>query len=196
MLAVACPVLAQAPASPAGAASRSATAPTLEDLRRRVEEQRRRIEEQEKLIASQREEMEKQQTLQAEQDKKLADLQEQLLALQRRLDELQGEMSAAAAIRQQVEERLKRAEESTLNLPEVPPDVVTAGDFPGSLRIPGTDAAIKFGGQIRAAAVFTLAPWAPTIGSWRTPSRLESPPTPDRTGGPISTRAGAASTSR
>jgi hypothetical protein len=34
--------------------------------------------------------------------------------------------------------------------------VVSAGDFPGSIRIPGTDAAIKFGGRIRTAAVFTL----------------------------------------
>jgi hypothetical protein len=36
--------------------------------------------------------------------------------------------------------------------------VVSAGAFPGSIRIPGTDAAIKFGGRIRTAAVFTLGP--------------------------------------
>jgi hypothetical protein len=32
---------------------------------------------------------------------------------------------------------------------ELPPDVVSAGDFPGSVRIPGTDAVLKFGGLIR-----------------------------------------------
>jgi hypothetical protein len=35
---------------------------------------------------------------------------------------------------------------------------VSAGDFPGSIRIPGTDAAIKFGGRIRTAVVLTLDP--------------------------------------
>jgi len=41
-------------------------------------------------------------------------------------------------------------------VPELPPNVVSAGDFPGSIRIPGTDTAIKFGGRIRTAVVFTL----------------------------------------
>jgi len=43
-------------------------------------------------------------------------------------------------------------------VPELPPNVVSAGEFPGSIRIPGTDAAIKFGGRIRTAVVFTLGP--------------------------------------
>ena len=36
--------------------------------------------------------------------------------------------------------------------------MVSAGDFPGSIRIPGTDAAIKFGGRVRVAVVATLDP--------------------------------------
>jgi hypothetical protein len=40
----------------------------------------------------------------------------------------------------------------------MPPDVVSAGDFPGSIRIPGSDAAIKFGGLVRTSVVFTLDP--------------------------------------
>ena len=35
---------------------------------------------------------------------------------------------------------------------------VSAGDFPGSIRIPGTDSAIKFGGQARMTLVHTLGP--------------------------------------
>jgi len=42
--------------------------------------------------------------------------------------------------------------------PELPQDVVSAGDFPGSIRIPGSDAAVKFGALIRTAFVFTLQP--------------------------------------
>lgn len=42
--------------------------------------------------------------------------------------------------------------------PEMPKEVVSAGDFPGSIRIPGTDSAIKFGGQARMTLVHTLGP--------------------------------------
>jgi hypothetical protein len=42
--------------------------------------------------------------------------------------------------------------------PEMPRQAVSAGDFPGSIRIPGTDSAIKFGGQARMTLVHTLGP--------------------------------------
>ena len=51
---------------------------------------------------------------------------------------------------------MKRIEEESAKVPELSPDVASAGDFPGSIRIPRTDAAVKFGGRIRTAAVFTL----------------------------------------
>ena len=40
-------------------------------------------------------------------------------------------------------------------LHELPPDVVSAGDFPGSFNIPGTDAALKIGGLVRVNWVST-----------------------------------------
>src|SRR5262245_36369837 len=40
----------------------------------------------------------------------------------------------------------------------MPAAVVSAGDFPGSLRVPGTDAAIKIGGQARMTLVHSLGP--------------------------------------
>ena len=40
--------------------------------------------------------------------------------------------------------------------PDLPAAVVTAGEFPGSIRIPGTDSAFKLGGQARMVAVHTL----------------------------------------
>jgi hypothetical protein len=57
-----------------------------------------------------------------------------------------------------IEARLKEVEAAARKSPELPADVVSAGDFPGSIRVPGMDAAIKFGGRIRTAAVFTLDP--------------------------------------
>jgi hypothetical protein len=43
-------------------------------------------------------------------------------------------------------------------LPEIPPDLVAAGDFPGSFGIPGGDTAVKIGGMVRLNWVSTLAP--------------------------------------
>jgi hypothetical protein len=40
--------------------------------------------------------------------------------------------------------------------PDLPAQVVAAGDFPGSIRIPGTESALKLGGQARMVAVHSL----------------------------------------
>ncbi len=53
-------------------------------------------------------------------------------------------------------ERIKKLEAATRELPEAAA-VVSAGDFPGSLRIPGTDAALKIGGQVRVTLVDSFA---------------------------------------
>ena len=133
-------------------------APTA-DLERLLAEQRALIDEQQKLIAEQTARIEELKTRSEGQDAtidkqqgELAALEQQLLALTQRLDELQGKVPDQAIL----EERLKKLQEAAEKEPEIPPDVVSAGDFPGSIRIPGTDAAIKFGGRIRMAAVFTL----------------------------------------
>ena len=51
-----------------------------------------------------------------------------------------------------------QADQEAQRQPEMPKEVVSAGDFPGSIRIPGTDSAIKFGGQARMTLVHTLGP--------------------------------------
>lgn len=40
--------------------------------------------------------------------------------------------------------------------PEIPPDVVSAGEFPGSFKVPGSDAALKIGGLVRVNWVSTF----------------------------------------
>ena len=135
--------------------------PTLSELRKLVaeqkaliEEQQRKIAEQEARIAEQETKLGEQSTAIDEQKARLAAMEEQLAILTRRLDEVQQE-TLTAEDQKALEERLKKVEGA---VPELPPDVVSAGDFPGSIRIPGTDAAVKFGGRIRAAAVFTMDP--------------------------------------
>jgi hypothetical protein len=162
-----CTLAADPPSKPAPAAAKkkkSPPKPTLDQLNRLIAEQKAIIEQQQALIAEQQAKIAEQETkLQAqdaaleEQKAKLAALEEQLAAMNRRLDEIQQELPQAAE-QKALEDRLKRIESAAQKVPELPPTVVSAGDFPGSIRIPGTDAAIKLGGRIRTALVFTLGP--------------------------------------
>jgi len=123
---------------------------TVEDLARLIEELKVRLVEQEQKLQEKSDDL-------AARGKEIEELKLQIESMTRRLDELQGELPALETQRA-LEERLKRVEESASKTPELPPDVVSAGDFPGSIRIPGTDAAIKLGGRVRAALVATLDP--------------------------------------
>ena len=80
-----------------------------------------------------------------------------LAEVQRRLDQLESQ-AGMPAWQSEFEKRLSEIEAAKKEAPELPPDVVSAGDFPGSIRIPGSDAAIKLGGRVRTAAVMTLDP--------------------------------------
>jgi hypothetical protein len=113
-------------------------APTLEELLRLIEVQQRQIEDQKLLIE--------------EQQKRIDELNELLLSVHNRLQEMEDQ-AADAAVAEALEERLERLEESVEEIPEIPQDVVSAGDFPGSIRIPGTDAALKIGGRVRMTVV-------------------------------------------
>jgi len=53
-------------------------------------------------------------------------------------------------------ERIRKLEAVTEKLPEAD-DLVSAGDFPGSLRIPGTSAALKIGGRVQVTLVDSFA---------------------------------------
>lgn len=87
--------------------------------------------------------------------RRLTEMEARLVALQEELAVLRGELPAAEE-QKALADRLERVEKAAQKAPELPEGVVSAGDFPGSIRIPGTDAAIKFGGRVRTAAVFTL----------------------------------------
>jgi uncharacterized coiled-coil protein SlyX len=76
-------------------------------------------------------------------------------ALETQLHDLRGDPAAGAATdgqRPPVTDTDERGQQ-----PEAPADVV-AGDFPGSFRIPGSDAAFKVGGLVRVNWVTTLNP--------------------------------------
>jgi hypothetical protein len=150
---------AEEPAKPP-AKKKAPAKPTLAELRRLVAEQKATIEAQQALIAEQQAKLAEQEAKLGVQDAaieeqkaKLAALETQLQEMAKRLDQIE-QLLPMAEEQKALEDRLKKIEDA----PEIPPNVVSAGDFPGSMRIPGTDAAIKLGGRIRAAGVFTLAP--------------------------------------
>jgi len=129
----------------------------LSEQRRQIEEQRAKIEEQQATIQTQIAHADSQAVRIDSLTIKLQSFEEQMISLNMRLADL--ERQAGRAIPDSLlEQRLKQVEEEAKKAPELPPDMVSAGDFPGSIRIPGTDAAIKFGGRVRTAAVFTLDP--------------------------------------
>jgi hypothetical protein len=129
--------------TPAAAASDAAqgasSADTIAHLLRLIELQQQRLEQQEKLAEAQR--------------KQIEELQRTLEALNRRLAEL--EAKSGEPVPKSLEDRLAKLETSANEKPELPPDVVSAGNFPGSMRIPGTDTQLKIGGWVWTSVVQT-----------------------------------------
>jgi hypothetical protein len=159
------------------AAPTPVAAPTLEDLKRQIEELKALLTQQQALIDAQKKKMASQDDALGAQRKKLDELQRTLESTTRRLDELQGELPSSET-QKAIEERLKRVEKTADKSPELPPNVVSAGDFPGSIRIPGTDAAVKFGGRVRVAVVATLDPLG-SVDRFLTNSIPVGPPPPN-----------------
>ena len=126
----------QSSAPPADQGAKPVAAPTLEDLQRQIAELKALLLDQQALIEAQKKKIAEQAGDISEQAKKLEEMQRSLESTTRRLDELQGELPSSET-QKAIEERLKRVEKTTDKTPELPPNVVSAGDFPGSIRIPG-----------------------------------------------------------
>ena len=130
-----------AASSPAQAADPQG--PSLAELAKLVAEQGRALEEQKREIEKLR--------------KQLDETTQLSLSAHNRLEEM-AKAAPAPTVSAAVEERLAKIEESVHQIPDVPTDVVSAGDFPGSIRIPGTDVGLRVGGLVRTTGVATLGP--------------------------------------
>jgi hypothetical protein len=126
------------------------TPPTLESLQRTLDEQRA-------LIARQTDAIEAQRTLLETLRQQLEEARAATLVVSNQLAELRREPQAANIV-QTLEARLDAVERVVQRLPELPQNLVRGGDFPGSITIPGTDAAFRLGGELRFTAVHTLGP--------------------------------------
>lgn len=148
-------------AAPAPKAGAKSSTPSLSsrvaEQKRLIEAQQAAIERQKSLIAAQKAVSDSQTVLIAAQQEHLEKLEAQLLELKKRMEIVESQ-ARLPAWDDSLERRIRQVEASTQRAPEMPPDVVSAGDFPGSIRIPGSDAAIKFGGLVRTSVVLTLDP--------------------------------------
>ena len=115
------------------------------------------------LIADQRAALDRQAGIIEEQGRTLAALQQQVERAdrsteKRREPERLASSTAAAGVRTEAPESQQPASRTAAEpTPDLPAAVVSAGDFPGSIRIPGTESAFKLGGQARMVAVHTLS---------------------------------------
>jgi hypothetical protein len=147
---------APAPKKPAKVAAPSLSSRVAEQ-KKRIDEQQATIDRQKTLIDTLQAAADSQSVRIEAQQARLAELEAQLVEMKKRLEIVESQASLPAW-EDSLEKRIKMVEAATQKSPELPPDIVSAGDFPGSIRIPGTDAAIKFGGRIRTAVVLTLDP--------------------------------------
>ena len=131
------------PTASSPAQTADAQAPSVAELAKLVAEQGRALEAQKREIEELR--------------KQLEETQQLSLSAHNRLEEL-AKAAPAPTVSAAVEERLAEIEASVQQIPDVPKDVVSAGDFPGSIRIPGTDVGLRIGGLVRTTAVATLGP--------------------------------------
>jgi DcaP outer membrane protein len=125
-------------ARPALAEQGTPEAASVEELRRLFVEQKRLLEEQGREIADLRRKLDETSTL--------------VLASRNELAELR-EKPPAPSVPAAVEERLARMEQDVHRFPELVDQTVTAGEFPGSIHIPGSDAALRVGGLVRMLSV-------------------------------------------
>ena len=144
----------------------------VEELARLVEEQRRLIEAQQRALAEQQQKLAEQQQALAEQQQRLTNQQAKLTEQEKRLAELEQRLEEASllalatsnevaeirklpveeSVAAAVEARLAEVEQTVQRVPEMAVQNLQ-GEFPGSFKIPGTDAALRIGGRVRVVFI-------------------------------------------
>jgi len=141
---------------PATAASTAKRKPTVAELQRQIEDQRQQMEKAQAQLDAQDRMLQERAANEDSLRRSIEEMRKSITDLQRQLEFFASQVPDSA-FRATLEQRLKQVEVEAGKPPELPPDTISK-DFPGSFRIPGSDAAIKFGGRVRASFVLTLDP--------------------------------------
>ena len=135
------------PASTAAKPAPAKTPTTVKELAELLEAQRLLLEAQQKTLAEQAEQIEAQEKRLAELEKQLSEASGLALSTHNELNELQ-EKGLDTTVTEAVQERLAEVEETIQRVPEMAVQNLQ-GEFPGSFKVPGTDAALRIGGRVR-----------------------------------------------
>ena len=168
------PIAAMGPRPALAAAEQGATIPATDPAGRAGEhpvsdasiaELRALLERQQQMIESQRQQIQTQQSQIDRQQQQLSSQTGLLEGMQTRLDQLEMEQGEAPRPRPEEEdlrETVATLQERLAAIPEDPVSALGEEDFPGSLRIPGTNAAMKIGGFVKGTLVKSFDPLATT----------------------------------
>lgn len=133
-------------------ASGAEVSSSLAELQRILNEQKQLIEKQKAEIAKQQEQIDQQQAQLQTTGAMLTSLQSQIDQLS---DQKQQELSEEDIA---MRERLAALETQVGRIPDDPSAMLEDEDFPGAIRVPGTTAAYKIGGFVKAALVKNFDP--------------------------------------
>jgi hypothetical protein len=127
---------------------------SLAELQKLLDDQRKMIGDQKNQIEKQQKQMDRQQGQISSQTKLLEGMQTQLDQLAQEMGKEQAPSDEQVAL----QEGLANLQEKLDTIPEDPVSAMGEKDFPGSLRVPGTNAAMKIGGFVKATFVKSLDP--------------------------------------
>jgi len=116
---------------------------------------------QQKLIDRQSEELERQNKLLEQQSLEISEQGRMMVGMQGRIDEFiqsQGGTLAPSADDILMKEKIAALEQAVQDEAAAPADVLRAGEFPGSILLPGTNMAAKVGGFVRLGVVNSFDP--------------------------------------
>ena len=119
------------------------------------------LDSQRKMIGDQKSQIEKQQTQINRQQGQIDNQTKLLEGMQTQLDQLaqeQGKDQVPSEEQVALKESLASLQDKLDAIPEDPVSAMGEADFPGSIRVPGTNAAMKIGGFVKAAFVKSFDP--------------------------------------
>ena len=133
---------------------------TIEDLKILIDEQQQKLETQSDLVTKQQKLLADQQDRLGQQKQSIDDQGELLIRLQTQIDQLAAQDKTQSLTEEDVRlrERLEAIEIQVAKNDEDPEQLQDTLQFPGAIRVPGTNAAYRVGGFVKMSMVNSLDP--------------------------------------
>lgn len=143
-----------------GAAQTDATTGTAQTKTSTLEELHQMLLKLQDIVEQQDSELQRQSDLIAKQQGRIEDQKDAIATMNTTLGQVRNDIGTTAqrsAAQVDLQEKLSALEKKPTT-PEMPADVLRAGDFPGSIHLPGTNLNARVGGFVRLSGVNSLDP--------------------------------------